>query len=254
MSIRALFERRLGDAFVSTDSTRLAKFGSFYGGKVRDLYIGSKEIIMVTTDRLSAFDVVLTSIPGKGAILNAITTAAFAQTDHICPNHLIEAPHPNVLRVRKATPVAAEIIVRRYITGSLWRDYQKGHAGVYEVDLARGLRRDQRFDEPIITPSTKAPVGEHDQPISCRALVQEGLVAAPVLHEALDKAMELFRFAERQASVRGLILVDTKYEFGQVDGQLVLIDEIHTADSSRYWIANEYKSRFDAGKPQRMLT
>jgi len=251
--LRQAIEDRLSDDFTQVDAERLSALGKHYRGKVRDLFIGEEEIIMVTTDRLSAFDVVLTSVPCKGAILNSITEAAFKATEDLCPNHLIDRPHPNVLRVRKAEPIAAEIIVRRYITGSLWRAYQAGEAHVYEVPLADDLRADQRFDTPIITPSTKAPVGEHDEPISRRGLIEGGLVDKDLLDEACDKSMKLFLRGEALAAERGLILVDTKYEFGVIDGQLCVIDEIHTADSSRYWVADEYEQRFAQGQPQRML-
>jgi phosphoribosylaminoimidazole-succinocarboxamide synthase len=250
---RAAFEARLNDNFTCVDAERLAPLGRHYSGKVRDMFIADDEIIMITTDRLSAFDVVLTSVPCKGAILNAITVEAFKATEDICPNHLIDSPHPNVLRVRKAQPIAAEIIVRRHITGSLWRAYQKGEAGVYEVALGNDLRADQRFPEAIITPSTKAEVGAHDEPISRRGLVEGGYVEQALLDEACDKALALFERGEQLAAARGLILVDTKYEFGLIDGELCVIDEIHTADSSRYWVADEYQRRFDAGQPQHML-
>jgi phosphoribosylaminoimidazole-succinocarboxamide synthase len=253
MSQRNALRARLADEFVAVDAERLADYGRFYRGKVRDLFIGADELLMVTTDRLSAFDVVLTSIPCKGAILNAIAEASFAATADLCPNHFIDRPHPNVMRVKRAQPIAAEIIVRRYITGSLWRDYQAGKAGVYEVELAADLRSDQRFEEPIITPSTKAEVGEHDQPISRRGLVEQGLVEQDVLDDACAKALALFGRGEELAARQGLILVDTKYEFGMVDGELIVIDEIHTADSSRYWLAEAYAERFAAGEAQYML-
>ena len=251
--LRKALEERLSDQFTAVDVDRLAGFGRHYKGKVRDMFIGDDEIMMVTSDRLSAFDVVLTSIPCKGAILNSITEAAFRATEDLCPNHLIDRPHPNVLRVKRADPIAAEIIVRRYITGSLWRAYQRGEAGVYEVPLAADLQADQRFETPIITPSTKAAVGEHDEPISRRGLVEQGYVPKALLDEACEKAMRLFLRGEELAAAQGLILVDTKYEFGMIDGELCVIDEIHTADSSRYWVADEYEARFAAGEPQRML-
>ena len=251
--LRKALEERLSDQFTAVDVDRLAGFGRHYKGKVRDMFIGDDEIMMFTSDRHSAFDVVLTSIPCKGAILNSITEAAFRATEDLCPNHLIDRPHPNVLRVKRADPIAAEIIVRRYITGSLWRAYQRGEAGVYEVPLAADLQADQRFETPIITPSTKAAVGEHDEPISRRGLVEEGYVPKALLDEACEKAMQLFLRGEELAAAQGLILVDTKYEFGMIDGELCVIDEIHTADSSRYWVADEYEARFAAGEPQRML-
>ncbi len=253
MSLREDLVKRLRDDFIETDSERLGALGEFYRGKVRDLYLSEDEILMITTDRLSAFDVVLTSIPCKGAILNAIAVEAFNATADICPNHLLDSPHPNVLRVKRAQPIAAEIVVRRYITGSLWRDYQAGTAGVYEVEFPENLRKDQRFDAAIITPSTKAAVGEHDMPISRRGLVEQGLVEESLLNAACEVALRLFERGEALARERGLILVDTKYEFGVVDGELTVIDEIHTADSSRYWLASEYESRFAKGEPQAML-
>ena len=208
---------------------------------------------MVTTDRLSAFDVVLTSIPCKGAILNAIAVHAFEQTKDICPNHLIDAPHPNVLRVRRAEPLPIEIIVRRHVTGSLWRDIEAGRHGVYEVEIPSGIKKDQRLDEVIITPSTKAAVGVHDEPISRRQILERGLVSEAVLDQAFEVAKRLFARGEQLAAARGLILVDTKYEMGLINGELTVIDEIHTADSSRYWLAESYEERFAAGEPQAML-
>ena len=253
MELREQLSNRLSDNFTETDAERLKQFGEHYRGKVRDLFIGDKEIIMVTTDRLSAFDVVLTSVPCKGAILNGITLAAFEATADICKNHIIDSPHPNVMRVRKAEPISAEIIVRRYITGSLWRDYQAGKAGVYGIEFPNDLKRDQRFETPIITPSTKAAVGEHDLPISREGLVAEGHVEKELLDQACDIAVKLFERGEELAAKQGLILVDTKYEFGMIDGELAVIDEIHTADSSRYWVADEYEARYAAGESQLML-
>ncbi len=253
MSVREHLRNRLADNFVAPDVSRLEHLGEHYKGKVRDLFRNQDEMVMITTDRLSAFDVVLTSVPCKGAILNAITLKAFEQTKDICPNHIIDSPHPNVLHVRRAEPISAEIIVRRYITGSLWRDYEAGKADVYEVPFASDLARDQRFDTPIITPSTKAEVGLHDEPISRRGLIEGGFVEQALLDEACDVALKLFERGESLAADRGLILVDTKYEFGVIDGKLAVIDEIHTADSSRYWVADEYQARFEAGESQKML-
>lgn len=253
MTLRAELAAHLNGDFVDVDVQRLGHLGRHYRGKVRDLFIGDTEMVMVTTDRLSAFDVVLTSIPCKGAILNAIAVHAFAQTQDICPNHLIDAPHPNVLRVRKAQPLPIEIVVRRHVTGSLWRAYEKGEHTVYEVPLPADLRKDQRLDTPIITPSTKAAVGIHDEPISARSIREQGLVEADVLEQAFDIARRLFARGEELAAEQGLILVDTKYEMGLIDGELVVIDEIHTADSSRYWVSHTYAERFAAGQPQQML-
>ena len=253
MAQRDQLALHLDNKFVSVDAERLAPLGRHYRGKVRDLFIGDDEIIMITSDRLSAFDVVLTSIPCKGAILNAIAVNAFAQTEDICANHLIDVPHPNVLRVRKAEALPIEIIVRRHVTGSLWRDVEADRHGVYEIELPVGIRRDQRLDEVIITPSTKAEVGLHDEPISKREILAQGLVEASLLDQAFDVALKLFARGEELAAAQGLILVDTKYEMGLIDGELVVIDEIHTADSSRYWLADAFESRFEAGESQIML-
>ena len=250
---RTQLQPHLDTEFIAIDAERLAGLGRHYKGKVRDLFIGDKEIVMITTDRLSAFDRVLTSIPCKGAMLNAIAVHAFEQTADICPNHLIDVPHPNVLRVRKADALPIEIIVRRHVTGSLWRDVEADRHGVYEVEIPADIKKDQRLDEPIITPSTKAEVGVHDEPISRRVILERGLVSPEVLDQAYDVARKLFARGEELAAAQGLILVDTKYEMGLVDGQLVVIDEIHTADSSRYWIADEFEARFAAGEPQAML-
>lgn len=253
MALRDELAEHLNTNFVDVDVARLAHLGRHYRGKVRDLFIGEREMVMVTTDRLSAFDVVLTSIPCKGAILNAIAVHAFEQTRDICPNHLIDAPHPNVLRVRKAQPLPIEIVIRRHVTGSLWRAFAKGEHTVYEVPLPADLRKDQRLETPIITPSTKAEVGVHDEPISRRAILANGLVDEGVLDQAYDVARRLFARGEELAAAQGLILVDTKYEMGLIDGELVVIDEIHTADSSRYWVADTFEERFEAGQPQQML-
>ncbi len=253
MTLRQDLNRYMESDFTSIDVERLAHLGDHRKGKVRDLFLGDKEILMVTTDRLSAFDVVLTSIPCKGAILNAIAVESFRRTEDIIENHLIDVPHPNVMRVRRAEPLPIEVIIRRYVTGSLWRDVEAGTAGVYEIDLPADIKKDQRLDELIITPSTKAEVGIHDEPISRRVIVEEGLVTKELLDETCEIALQLFKRGEQLAAESGLILVDTKYEFGVIDGKLVVIDEIHTADSSRYWVADEYQERFDAGQPQRML-
>jgi phosphoribosylaminoimidazole-succinocarboxamide synthase len=248
MSLRDDLLPHLSSDFTEVDVDRLGHLGRHYNGKVRDLFIGDREIVMITTDRLSAFDVVLTSIPCKGAILNAIALHAFEQTADICPNHLIDAPHPNVIRVRKADALPIEIIVRRHVTGSLWRDIQADRHGVYEIDLPTELRKDQRLDELIITPSTKAAKGIHDEPISRRTILEQGLVDEDVLDQAFSIALRLFERGEQLAAKQGLILVDTKYEMGMIGGELVVIDEIHTADSSRYWLTESFEERFQAGQ------
>jgi len=227
--------------------------GELYRGKVRDNYARGDRIVMVTTDRISAFDHVLGTIPYKGEVLSRLTLFWFDKVKDVAPTHLVDAPDPSVMVVRKAKPFPVEIIIRGYVTGSLWRDYQAGKAGAYGIEWPAGLRKDQRFPEAILTPSTKAEYGQHDEPISEREIVAKGLVAPDVWKEATAVARRLFARGQEWAASRGLILVDTKYEMGIADGKLVVIDEIHTPDSSRYWIADGYERRFAAGQDQEML-
>lgn len=228
--------------------------GERYVGKVRDVYQQEDRLIIVTTDRVSAFDHVLGTIPFKGEILNRMAVDAFRATEDIAKNHLIDVPDPNVVVAKKLKAYPVEMIVRQYITGSLWRDYLSGVADAYALDFAKGLKKDQRFDAPIFTPSTKAEIGTHDEPISKADIVTRGLMTSDQLERAEATARKLFARGAERAAARGLILVDTKYELGEdEDGELYVIDEIHTPDSSRYWIASEYEERFAAGEPQRML-
>jgi phosphoribosylaminoimidazole-succinocarboxamide synthase len=222
-------------------------------GKVRDTYDLGDEMLLVATDRLSAFDVVLTSVPFKGQILNQLAAWWFEQTKDVAPNHVISQPDPNALLAKKCQALPVEVVVRGYITGSLWRDYTAGKAGVYGIEFPKDLKKDQAFAEPIITPSTKADVGEHDEPISSEDVVKTGLVEAALWEEIQKRAIALFKRGQELAAKQGLILVDTKYEFGLHKGELLVIDEIHTPDSSRFWEAAEYEKRFAAGEEQRML-
>ena len=226
--------------------------GERYKGKVRENFYMGDEIIMVTTDRVSAFDHVLGTIPFKGQILTEIANFWFEKTKHIAPNHIISSPDPQVLVARRAETLPVEVIVRGYITGSLWREYEQGINGQYGFLLTEGLKKDQKFDTPILTPSTKAEYGKHDEPIARDAIVN-GLVEESVYAQAEKYALDLFTAGQEWASKQGLILVDTKYEFGMVDDELIVIDEIHTPDSSRYWIASEYEKRFNEGQSQNML-
>ena len=226
--------------------------GEHYKGKVRENFYMDDEIIMVTTDRVSAFDHVLGTIPFKGQILTEIANFWFEKTKHIAPNHIISSPDPQVLVARRAETLPVEVIVRGYITGSLWREYEQGINGQYGFLLPEGLKKDQKFDTPILTPSTKAEYGKHDEPIARDAIVN-GLVEESVYAQAEEYALDLFTAGQEWASKQGLILVDTKYEFGMVDDELIVIDEIHTPDSSRYWIASEYEKRFNEGQSQNML-
>ncbi len=233
--------------------TQLPGLGERYQGKVRDTYRKDDRLTLITTDRLSAFDRVLTTIPFKGEILNRLATFWFEKTKHVVKNHLLDVPDPSVVVARRAQSFPIEFVVRGYITGSLWRDYQKGTHGAYGVPFPQGLKKDQQLQEPVLTPSTKAAVGEHDEPISEKELVARGLVTAKEWARAKELALALFAEGQRWCKTRGLILVDTKYEFGRVGEEILLIDEIHTPDSSRYWIAEGYEARFSAGEEQRML-
>ncbi len=231
----------------------LPELGELYRGKVRDNYARGDRLVMVTTDRVSAFDHVLGTIPFKGEVLSQLTLFWFDKVKDIAPTHLLDAPDPSVMVVKRAKPLPVEIVIRGFITGSLWRDYQAGTAGTYGIAWPEGLRRDQRFHEPIVTPSTKAEYGKHDEPISEAELLRQGLVEPEVWREAVAIAGRLFARGQEWAQSRGLILVDTKYEMGIADGRLIVIDEIHTPDSSRYWVADGYEDRFARGAEQEML-
>jgi phosphoribosylaminoimidazole-succinocarboxamide synthase len=231
----------------------LPELGQLYRGKVRDNYTRGDRIVMITTDRVSAFDHVLGTIPFKGEVLSRLTLFWFDKVKDIAPTHLLESPDPSVMVVRRAQALPVEIVIRGYITGSLWRDYQAGKAGAYGISWPAGLRKDQRFDRPIITPSTKAEYGKHDEPISEAEILAQRLVTPALWQEATAVAHRLFQRGQEWARSRGLILVDTKYEMGVADGELVVIDEIHTPDSSRYWIADGYEDRFQRGVDQEML-
>ena len=236
------------------DRTEFAGLGSRYQGKVRDVYRTDDRLVIVTTDRVSAFDHVLGTVPFKGQILTELANEGFAATADILPNHVVSHPDPNVIVARPCNAYPVELIVRGYITGSLWRDYQSGAAAAYEIEFPSDLRKDQRFPHPILTPSTKAEFGAHDEPISKRAIVERGLLSAEQLAAAEAAALALYARGVERAAARGLILVDTKYELGEdADGRLTVIDEIHTPDSSRYWRAESYDQRFGAGEAQVML-
>jgi phosphoribosylaminoimidazole-succinocarboxamide synthase len=224
--------------------------GQLYRGKVRDNYSKGDRIVMITTDRLSAFDRVLTTVPFKGELLNRLTVFWFERTKDVAPNHILDVPDPSVLVVRKLQPLAVEMVVRGYITGSLWRDKNWKD---YGLELA-GLRKDQKLEKPILTPSTKEEVGKHDQPISPEQLISRGTVTRKQWEEMARMALDLFTVGQAWARQRGLILVDTKYEFGlDPAGKVWLIDEIHTPDSSRYWILEGSEERFQRGEDQKML-
>tara|TARA_Y100001968_G_scaffold8768_1_gene7428 strand:+ start:30 stop:983 length:954 start_codon:yes stop_codon:yes gene_type:complete len=231
----------------------LQNLGRHYRGKVRDNYYFDNQILMVTSDRVSAFDHVLGTIPFKGQILSDIASFWFNKTKSIVPNHYIKSVDPQVLLVKEAKPLPVEVIVRKYITGSLWRDYEKSKHHVYDLDFGDDLVKNQKFSNPILTPSTKEEYGKHDMPISKKEIINQKLVDKDIYELAEKYALQLFAEGEKWASQQGLILVDTKYEFGIVNNELIVIDEIHTPDSSRYWIADEYEARFQNGEDQLML-
>lgn len=226
-------------------------FGKKYQGKVRDTYDLGDRLLLVTTDRQSAFDRVLASVPYKGQVLNLTSAWWFEQTESLVPNHVIAIPDPNVVIAKKCQVLPIEFVVRRYISGttstSLWTQYQKGVRTYCGVTFADGLQKNQQLEKAVLTPTTKDEV--HDKPISPEEIVSEGWLTQAEWDEARAMALKLFQFGTETAAKHGLILVDTKYEFGRdADGRIVLIDEIHTPDSSRYWLAHSYAERFSQGK------
>ena len=226
-----------------------------YHGKVRDVYDLGDRLAMVATDRISAFDVILPKgIPFKGQVLNQIAAKFLDATTDICPNWKLATPDPMVTVGVMCQGFPLEMIVRGYLCGSAWRAYKSGVREICGVRLPEGMRENERFPEPIITPTTKAEYGEHDADISKEEILQRGL-ATPEEYATLEKyALALFARGTEIAAERGLILVDTKYEFGKHDGTIYLMDEIHTPDSSRYFYAEGYQERFEAGEPQRQLS
>ncbi len=226
-----------------------------YHGKVRDVYdIDDDLIVMVATDRISAFDVVLPKgIPFKGQVLNQIAARFLDATQDICPNWKLATPDPMVTVGLKCEGFRVEMIIRGILTGSAWREYKNGCRELCGVSLPDGMKENERFPHPIVTPTTKAEEG-HDLNISREEIISQGLVSAEDYSVIEDYTRRLFRRGQEIALRHGLILVDTKYEFGKRDGKIYLIDEIHTPDSSRYFYADSYKRLFEAGKPQRQLS
>ena len=229
---------------------------SLYKGKVRDVYnINDKYLLMVVTDRISAFDVVLPKgIPYKGQVLNQIAAKFLDATNDIVPNWKIATPDPSVTIGYKCEPYPVEMIVRAYLTGSAWRTYKSGARAICGIPIPGGMRENQKFDKPIITPTTKALQGHHDEDISRDEIVSKGLIPEKEYDQIEKYAMEVFLRGSEIASEHGLILVDTKYEFGKYGDKICLIDEINTPDSSRYFYADGYQERFDKGEPQRQLS
>ena len=229
---------------------------SVYHGKVRDVYnISDEVLVMVATDRISAFDVILPKgIPCKGQILNQIAAKFLDATRDICPNWKLATPDPTVTAGVLCEGFPVEMIVRGYLCGSAWRSYQKGSRNLCGNPLPDGLRENQKFPTPLITPTTKAEQGEHDADISKEEILAKGLVSPEDYAVIEDYTMRLFQRGTEIAAKQGLILVDTKYEFGKRDGKIYLIDEIHTPDSSRYFYADGYEENFAKDLPQRQLS
>jgi phosphoribosylaminoimidazole-succinocarboxamide synthase len=240
------------------DRTEFPELGEKYEGKVRDCYIRDGKRTIVVTDRLSAFDVVLGTIPFKGQVLNQMAAFWFEATADLAPNHVINVPDPTVMVARECQLLPVEFVMRGYITGvtstSIWTHYQKGARVFCGHDLPEGMRKNQRLPRALLTPSTKAEKGEHDRSVSRAEVLEMGLLSAADFDLAADMCARVFAFGQGEALRRGLILVDTKYEIGRrPDGSLCFIDEIHTPDSSRYWYANDYQERFDRGEEPRGL-
>ncbi len=221
-------------------------------GKVRDVVDLGAEVLLTTTDRISAFDRVLTTVPCKGEVLNTISNFWFRQTSDIIPSHVREEVSARTVRAVKCEVVPIEVVVRGYLTGSAWRDYQKA-SSVSGIALPAGMRANQRFPQPLLTPSTKEVGGAHDRPISREEILASGKVEKRLWERIEETSLALFRRGTEIAARNGLILVDTKYELGLQGGQLTLADEVHTPDSSRYWYADTWEKLFAEGAPQREL-
>lgn len=224
-------------------------------GKVRDMWLLGDRRVIVTTDRQSAFDVVLGTVPYKGQVLTRLTKWWFDRTADIVPNHVLSMPDPNVLIVRNARVWPVEMVIRGFITGvtktALWTSYAAGQRRIYGLDFPDGLRKNERLPEPVITPTTKAESGQHDERLTRDEILARQIVPTDVYERMEAATRALFARGQALAAERGLILVDTKYEFGDVDGQLTVIDEVHTTDSSRWWLAEDYPERFAAGEEPR---
>ncbi len=225
----------------------LRDLGKKHTGKVRDYYIVEEKRILITTDRISAFDVVLGHIPFKGQVLNMLAGFWFEKTKDIIDNHVLAIPDPNVTIGKNAQPIAIEMVVRGYISGvtgtSIWGSYEKGERVIYGIGFPHGLKKNQKLATPVITPTTKAEKG-HDERLTRNEIINRKLVPKKLYEEMERAALGLFDRGTKICAKAGIILVDTKYEFGVYNDKLVLIDEIHTPDSSRFWIAKTYNARF----------
>jgi len=240
------------------EKTDFPELGAKYVGKVRDCYSKAGRRTIVVTDRISAFDVVLGTIPFKGQVLNQIAAYWFESTKQIASNHVLSVPDPTVMVAAECKLLPVEFVMRAYLTGvtttSIWYHYERGSRLFCGHKLRDGMRKNQKLDKPILTPSTKAAKGDHDRSVSRDEILAANLLSAEDFDRAAEMCARIFAFGQSLAAQRGLILVDTKYEIGQrVDGSLCFIDEVHTPDSSRYWYADDYQVRFDRGEEPRGL-
>jgi len=230
----------------------LKGFGKKHSGKVRDYYIVDGKRILITTDRISAFDVNLGYISYKGAVLNFLSAFWFEKTRNILSNHMISVPDPNVCLVKNVKPIPIEMVIRGYITGvtntSIWGSYEMGERVIYGIKFPAGLRKNQKLKKPVITPTTKAEKG-HDERLTEKEILKKKIVSAKLWNQMKKVAIKLFEYGTKICSRAGIILVDTKYEFGlDESGKLILIDEVHTPDSSRFWIKKTYLKKFEKGE------
>lgn len=247
-NLEEIIKKQFGNTIKETNFPAL---GELYKGKVRDNYMKEDLRIIIATDRISSFDRVITTIPFKGQMLNQISAFWFKKTKNIAKNHLIDVPDPNVSVVRQCETIPVEMIVRAYITGTMWRNYQK-EIPTSGILPPKGLQKNQKFDEIILTPSTKAASG-HDIYLPKEQIIKENMVSKEIYEEMEEAATKLFIFGQDYCKKHGLILVDTKYEFGIYNDELIVIDEIHTQDSSRFWISDTYDEKFEKGEKPDIL-
>ncbi|MFX1312611.1 MAG: phosphoribosylaminoimidazolesuccinocarboxamide synthase [Promethearchaeota archaeon] len=231
--------------------TNFPSLGDLYRGKVRDNYTKGDIRIIIATDRISSFDRIITTIPFKGQMLNQISTFWFEKTKNIAKNHLIDMPDPNVSVVEQCSIIPIEMIVRAYITGTMWRNFLKDEP-TSGIMPPKGMQKNQKFEEILITPSTKAETG-HDIYISKEEILKNNIVDKDIYNKMEENALKLFKFGQDYCEKNGLILVDTKYEFGLKEGEVIVIDEIHTQDSSRFWIVDTYQEKFEKGEEPDIL-
>jgi phosphoribosylaminoimidazole-succinocarboxamide synthase len=233
-------------------SINIPGLGGKTHGKVRDIYLKDNKRILITTDRQSAFDVVLGHIPYKGAVLNLLSAFWFEKTKHIIPNHMVAVPDPNVMITKNCQAIPVEMVIRGYISGvtktSIWYSYEKGERTIYGLKFPEGLRKNQKLTQPVITPTTHGSgKGGHDERLTREEIIDRKIIDKKLYLQMEEITYELFKYGTKLCKSKDLILVDTKYEFGLYDGKLTLIDEIHTPDSSRFWIADSYPSCFKKG-------